>query len=221
MSATIRRTVGAVTRRSCAQRCSLARRARRRCTGKAVSVFDDPFQRRRHARHRRPDGAAARRPSDRRATSRTATAARSTNSPPARSATSRSSGRRLQRDVRRRLHPRQGADLLGRERIRRRRSSAGRTPTGSSTPASASDDQTIGWDRGELLPELKDNFGDMGVTMVLAHEYGHAFSARPSSRRRTPRRWSPNSRPTVSQGRTCAGSPRTIRRASPCPPAKD
>jgi predicted metalloprotease len=36
------------------------------------------------------------------------------------------------------------------------------------------DDNTIGWDRGELLPGLKDAFGDMGVTMVLAHEYGHS-----------------------------------------------
>ena len=36
------------------------------------------------------------------------------------------------------------------------------------------DDNTIGWDRGELLPGLQRAFGDMGVTMVLAHEYGHA-----------------------------------------------
>ncbi|KUH67585.1 peptidase [Mycolicibacterium novocastrense] len=35
-------------------------------------------------------------------------------------------------------------------------------------------DNTIGWDRGELLPSLRQEFGDMGVTMVLAHEYGHA-----------------------------------------------
>ncbi len=36
------------------------------------------------------------------------------------------------------------------------------------------DDETIGWDRGELMPALKDANGEMGVTMVLAHEYGHA-----------------------------------------------
>jgi predicted metalloprotease len=36
------------------------------------------------------------------------------------------------------------------------------------------DDHTIGWDRGELLPELRRAYGDMGVAMVLAHEYGHA-----------------------------------------------
>jgi predicted metalloprotease len=36
------------------------------------------------------------------------------------------------------------------------------------------DDETIGWDRGELLPSLRKAHGDMGVTMVLAHEYGHA-----------------------------------------------
>jgi predicted metalloprotease len=37
------------------------------------------------------------------------------------------------------------------------------------------DDHTIGWDRGELLPALQAAHGDMGVTMVLAHEYGHAI----------------------------------------------
>lgn len=37
------------------------------------------------------------------------------------------------------------------------------------------DDHTIGWDRGELLPALKRAHGDMGVVMVLAHEYGHAI----------------------------------------------
>jgi predicted metalloprotease len=36
------------------------------------------------------------------------------------------------------------------------------------------DDETIGWDRGELLPALRKSYGDMGMTMVLAHEYGHA-----------------------------------------------
>jgi predicted metalloprotease len=36
------------------------------------------------------------------------------------------------------------------------------------------DDETIGWDRGELMPALRDAHGDMGVTLVLAHEYGHA-----------------------------------------------
>ncbi|BBY31079.1 neutral zinc metallopeptidase [Mycolicibacterium sediminis] len=36
------------------------------------------------------------------------------------------------------------------------------------------DDETIGWDRGELLPSLRSANGDMAVPMVLAHEYGHA-----------------------------------------------
>ncbi len=36
------------------------------------------------------------------------------------------------------------------------------------------DDRTIGWDRGELLPSLRRAYGEMGVAMVLAHEYGHA-----------------------------------------------
>lgn len=37
------------------------------------------------------------------------------------------------------------------------------------------DDRTIGWDRGELLPSLRNANGDMAVAMVLAHEYGHAI----------------------------------------------
>ncbi len=36
-------------------------------------------------------------------------------------------------------------------------------------------DDTIGWDRGELLPALRNANGDMAVTMVIAHEYGHAI----------------------------------------------
>ncbi|TGD87988.1 peptidase [Mycolicibacterium sp. CH28] len=37
------------------------------------------------------------------------------------------------------------------------------------------DDNTIGWDRGVLLPSLRRANGDMAITMVLAHEYGHAI----------------------------------------------
>jgi predicted metalloprotease len=37
------------------------------------------------------------------------------------------------------------------------------------------DDDTIGWDRGDLLPSLRAADGDMAVSMVLAHEYGHAI----------------------------------------------
>ncbi len=37
-------------------------------------------------------------------------------------------------------------------------------------------DHTIGWDRGLLLPGMRDNFGDVAVANVLAHEYGHAVS---------------------------------------------
>ncbi|CAN5617899.1 zinc metallopeptidase LpqM [soil metagenome] len=35
-------------------------------------------------------------------------------------------------------------------------------------------DQSIGWDRGELFPSLRRANGDMAITMVLAHEYGHS-----------------------------------------------
>lgn len=37
------------------------------------------------------------------------------------------------------------------------------------------DDRTIGWDRGVLLPSLLRANGDMAVSMVMAHEYGHAI----------------------------------------------
>ncbi len=36
-------------------------------------------------------------------------------------------------------------------------------------------DNTIGWDRTVLMPSLRDAYGDMAITMVLAHEYGHAI----------------------------------------------
>lgn len=36
-------------------------------------------------------------------------------------------------------------------------------------------DRTIGWDRGVLIPGLRQQNGDMGAVMVLAHEYGHAI----------------------------------------------
>jgi predicted metalloprotease len=35
-------------------------------------------------------------------------------------------------------------------------------------------DKSIGWDRGELFPSLRKADGDMAITMVLAHEYGHS-----------------------------------------------
>lgn len=35
-------------------------------------------------------------------------------------------------------------------------------------------DDSITWDRGELLPMLSDSFGPMAVVTVLAHEMGHA-----------------------------------------------
>lgn len=35
--------------------------------------------------------------------------------------------------------------------------------------------RTIGWDRGRLLPDMRDTFGDIAITNVLAHEYGHAI----------------------------------------------
>ena len=36
-------------------------------------------------------------------------------------------------------------------------------------------DDTIGWDRALLLPELKSDFGEMAIPTILAHEYGHGI----------------------------------------------
>jgi predicted metalloprotease len=36
-------------------------------------------------------------------------------------------------------------------------------------------DGSIGWDRTVLMPSLRNAYGDMAITMVLAHEYGHAI----------------------------------------------
>lgn len=39
-------------------------------------------------------------------------------------------------------------------------------------------EDSIAWDRGEMLPMLKNSFGDMAVVTVLAHEMGHAVQHR-------------------------------------------
>lgn len=36
------------------------------------------------------------------------------------------------------------------------------------------DDDLIAWDRAQLMPYLRESFGDMGMVWVLGHEYGHA-----------------------------------------------
>ncbi|MFI1463096.1 neutral zinc metallopeptidase [Nocardia carnea] len=36
-------------------------------------------------------------------------------------------------------------------------------------------DNSIGWDRELLLPTMSETFGQMAVVMVIAHEYGHAI----------------------------------------------
>src|ERR1700757_2207607 len=46
----------------------------------------------------------------------------------------------------------------------------------SSGDACAKSENTIGWDRGELLPDEKESFGEMAIPLVLAHEYGNAIT---------------------------------------------
>ena len=80
-------------------------------------------------------------------------------------------------------------------------------------------DDTIGWDRGELLPALRDANGDMAVTMVMAHEYGHAIQRMARlNKKGTPTLVSEQQADCLA-GVTCAGSPRATRRASRFPPA--
>ena len=51
----------------------------------------------------------------------------------------------------------------------------GETTEGLVNAGYCEDDNTIGWDRGILMPSLRAANGDMAITMVLAHEYGHAI----------------------------------------------
>ena len=51
----------------------------------------------------------------------------------------------------------------------------GDTTEGLVNAAYCEDDNTIGWDRTVLMPSLRQANGDMAITMVLAHEYGHAI----------------------------------------------
>ncbi|MBB2940590.1 putative metalloprotease [Actinoplanes lutulentus] len=39
-------------------------------------------------------------------------------------------------------------------------------------------DDTVAWDRGVLLPDLQEQFGELAVVTVLAHEVGHAVASR-------------------------------------------
>ena len=188
-----------------------------RCRATPVSVFDDPFKVAGHAGHRRPDRPARRTP----------------RSPPARS-TDTDGGEidelaaQSVSDIEEfwetaygetfdgEFTPVKDADLLGLRRLRRRRSATSDT-YGLVNAGFCDDDNTIGWDRGVLLPSLREANGDMAVTMVLAHEYGHAVQqAGRAEQRRARRRWWPSSRPTASPGCTCAGSPRASRRGSRC-----
>lgn len=51
----------------------------------------------------------------------------------------------------------------------------GETTEGLVNAGFCEEDNAIGWDRGVLLPSLRAANGDMAITMVLAHEYGHAI----------------------------------------------
>ncbi len=51
----------------------------------------------------------------------------------------------------------------------------GETTAGLVNAGYCEQDGTIGWDRAVLMPSLREAYGDMAITMVLAHEYGHAI----------------------------------------------
>ena len=77
------------------------------------------------------------------------------------------------------------------------------------------DDNNIGWDRGQLLPMLRKEFGDISIPLVLGPRIRPCGPAPGSTRRHSDAlRWSPSSRPTAWRAYTCAGWPRASRRAS-------
>lgn len=47
------------------------------------------------------------------------------------------------------------------------------------------DKDVVAWDAEQLLPELRDKFGDFVIPVVLAHEWGHAIQARSNFTART------------------------------------
>ena len=51
----------------------------------------------------------------------------------------------------------------------------GETTEGLVNAAFCETDDTIGWDSTVLMPALRQANGDMAITMVMAHEYGHAI----------------------------------------------
>lgn len=52
----------------------------------------------------------------------------------------------------------------------------GNPTTGFDNAGYCINQNTLGWDRGALLPKLVRMFGTMAVPMTLAHEYGHAVA---------------------------------------------
>ncbi|HZQ33348.1 MAG TPA: neutral zinc metallopeptidase [Mycobacterium sp.] len=47
--------------------------------------------------------------------------------------------------------------------------------TSAEPPKCTPSNNTIGWDRGGLMPDMRDTAGDLGVPLVLSHEYGHSI----------------------------------------------
>ena len=81
-------------------------------------------------------------------------------------------GPRLPRCLRGPVQAGRRTHLLGFQRLRRGLFCDDDTE-GLVNAAYCEDNNTIGWDRGVLLPSLRAANGDMAITMVLAHEYGH------------------------------------------------
>ncbi len=51
----------------------------------------------------------------------------------------------------------------------------GEDTAGVNNAAFCPPDNTIGWDRGGLVPDLRRDFGDMAIPLLLGHEYGHSL----------------------------------------------
>lgn len=61
----------------------------------------------------------------------------------------------------------------------------GRDTNGVVNATYCGSENSIGWDRGVLLPEIIATWGEMAVVLVVAHEYGHSIQFQAKSARQT------------------------------------
>jgi hypothetical protein len=77
----------------------------------------------------------------------------------------------------------------------------------------------IGWNRGVLLPSLRQSYSEMAVAMVLAHEYCDSVQHQAELNHPDMPTLVAEQQADCFAGPICAGSPQGIHAASRCPPA--